>query len=251
MTTEQKYRECARCNEDKPVSEGWWFNVCPECASETAMPALRKCSRCKLHVPYWNTKSPVCRKCSATVAREYRARQKAIGAPPPAPRLRVCKRCKTEQLWPSAQWTASVSLCKPCINDYARERRQGKELPPLPNHPAHNTPSVKCRVCGKYKAHSAKNFPSRQHPNICKTCQAKSNRASKKRLREREEYVSCRTCGESVWHPQGGRGWSNNRCPACSRVAENLRYHEKIKVDTGRMERRRKAQRDAYKDTKG
>ena len=252
MTTEQKYRTCSRCNEDKPASApGWVYNVCPECAGETAMPALRKCARCKLHVPYWSGKSPVCRPCAATAAREYRARRKANGTPPQPPRLKTCKLCETEQLYPSPVWTTGIPYCKPCTNRAARERRQGKELPPLPSHPLHNMPSIKCRICGKYKGHTAKNFPSRQHPKICKTCQTKANNASKKRLRAREAWVVCRTCKELVWHEAGGRGWSNNRCPTCSRVAENARYHTIIKPDAERMERRRKAQREAYKDTKG
>ena len=45
-------------------------------------------------------------------------------------------------------------------------------------------------------------------------------------------------------HPKGGRGWSNNRCPDCSRAAENQRYHQQIKQDADKMESRRRQGRE-------
>ena len=210
---------------------------CPPCASAPGVSSTFRTGA---------VKSPVCRPCAATAAREYRARRKANGTPPPTPRLRVCKRCKVEQFFPSPVWTASVSLCKPCINEYARERSKGKELPPLPDFPLHNMPSLKCRLCGRHKAHRPDNFPSRSAPDVCKSCQTKRQRESRKRLREREAFIECRECKESVWHPQGGRGWQNNRCPSCCRQAENERYHERIKTDATKWARRQEMARAAY-----
>ncbi len=246
MDTTTNTARCNRCREWKPDdAQGWQGNLCGPCADDLGVHPTRRCSRCGFHVKDWATSSGWCRLCSAQYARERRHRLKEQGTPP-EPRLRICKPCGQDLLYPSEQWTASVSWCKSCVNAYARERRQGQTLPPLPNHPLHKMPMLKCQKCGRRKAHRPENFPSRQRPNVCKSCQTREQRESRKRLRDREGWVLCRTCGEQVWHELGGKGWAGNRCPDCSRAAENERYWTRIKPDAAMMEERRRKSREGY-----
>ena len=249
-TTNDTTRTCSRCNEDKPVAgDGWRFSVCPSCAAEIPQtPKLRRCARCRLHTSDFSPRATYCRPCTNAAAREHRARKKERGGPPAPPRLRTCKPCGNTFTCPSEDWkSARNSYCAACTNRIARESRQGKELPPLPDHPPHQVPSRRCRLCGRWKGHTPANFPNRQQPNVCARCQTRRTRANRAKLKGREEYVTCRTCGELKWHEKGGAAWAGNRCPDCSRVAENERYHQRIKTDDAKMEQRRHRQRDAYR----
>ena len=222
--THTKEIECGECARTVTVASDWTYSICRQCNAGIYTPKLRKCSRCGFHTSDWGAAGNVyCRPCVNLTAREYRARKKAKGQPE-TPRPRVCKPCQREILYPSSEWTAGVSWCKSCTNRIARENRQGKELPPLPDFPLHKMPTLQCRLCKRSKAHTAKNFPSRQKPNVCKPCLARQAKASQRRLKERECYVTCRQCGESVWHPAGGAGWQGNQCPECARAYGRERY---------------------------
>ena len=229
----QPLRECRRCKELRPVESGkpWQFNICPQCQAEIPpAPKLRKCARCKLHTANISARASYCRPCTNSYAREHRARKKAEGAQPPESRLRTCKPCQRELEYPSSEWTGGVAYCKPCTNRYAREHRQGVELPPLPDFPLHKMPMHQCRKCGRRKAHTPKNFPSRQKPDFCKPCLARQAKDSQRRLKERECYVTCRQCKESVWHPKGGAGWQGNLCPECARAYGRERYDARAEI---------------------
>lgn len=245
MTTD--IPRCRRCRTARPDdAENWVGALCGRCCEVLGVVPLRKCSRCRMHVKDWQTTSGYCRECGAAYARERRARIAAN--PPAAPRLRTCKPCGSEILYPSAEWTANVAYCKPCAANYGRQHRKGKApLPPVRYAAPGREPMQVCRLCKKYKVLNERNFPNPQTPNKCRACAKKEQRDSRKRLRDREGWVECRECGESKWHPVGGKGWASNRCPDCSRKAENARYHERIKGDSDAMEKRRLQQRDYHR----
>ena len=208
---------------------------------------LRRCPRCGYHVADFSPRAAYCRPCTNAAAREYRARKKAEGGPPPAPRSRTCKPCQRTLVYPSGEWSLNNAWCKSCTNARARERRKGNPVPERRFASPGREPYQACRLCKRRKLVRAKDFPNPYQPELCAACIRRRSQMSYQALKAREGYVECHQCGESKWHPAGGAGWSGNRCPDCSRVAERERYAQKRKgnPDHARKEHLRYMRRKA------